>query len=174
MTHQHDPEIQPNGNIVVCTYGRPPQAIEIDRAGEVAWAWRLPPDMAFPGVLIRDADRLPNGNTLITLGTRVVEVTREGRIVWQLRVRGEEKPGVGAFFQAERIGMVAPQISIASPQARTHESRDIDVAIQYRQADLDTVWFRVYDCIRGKWATEESMYVRRARSFNHTQDRGIP
>jgi hypothetical protein len=130
--------------------------------------------MAFPGVLIRDADRLPNGNTLITLGTRVVEVTREGRIVWQLRVRGEEKPGVGAFFQAERIGMVAPQISIASPQARTHESRDIDVAIQYRQADLDTVWFRVYDCIRGKWATEESMYVRRARSFNHTQDRGIP
>ena len=44
-------------------------------------AWTLKGDLAWP----RDADRLPNGNTLVTDSrhSRVVEVTPEGEIVWE-------------------------------------------------------------------------------------------
>lgn len=45
----------------------------------------------------RDADRLPNGNTLIsdTSGQRVIEVTPRGEIVWGLRIKGT--------YDAERL-----------------------------------------------------------------------
>jgi len=35
---------------------------------------------------VHDADRLPNGNTLITLRSKgqVIEVDREGKVVWEL------------------------------------------------------------------------------------------
>ena len=41
---------------------------------------------------VHDADRLPNGNTLITLRTsqRVIEVDRNGKVVFELR--GLETP----------------------------------------------------------------------------------
>ncbi|MFB6107509.1 MAG: aryl-sulfate sulfotransferase [Haloplanus sp.] len=47
----------------------------------------------------RDADRLPNGNTLVvdTLGNRVVEVTPRGRVVW-------EYYATWAPYDAERLG----------------------------------------------------------------------
>ena len=56
-----------------------------------------------------DANRLPNGNTLITGATKVIEVTPEGKIVWQLTLRGvtfdrEDSSALG-FYKAERIGI---------------------------------------------------------------------
>ena len=77
----HDPEAQPNGNILAISQwqGRPHKAIEIaPETGEVAWEFAMSSPKTRP---VRDANRLPNGNTLITRTTEIVEVTTEGEIV---------------------------------------------------------------------------------------------
>jgi hypothetical protein len=56
---------------------------------------------------VRDANRLPNGNTLITGATEIAEVTPEGDVVWRLGLQGvsfslQEAAGLG-FYKAERI-----------------------------------------------------------------------
>ncbi len=55
------------------------RVIEIDRAGNVLWAY-YPPEDAYPN----DADLLPNGNVLVSLRNldTVVEVNRAGAVVW--------------------------------------------------------------------------------------------
>ncbi len=104
---QHDPEILPNGNILVANHIRPQRAIEVNpQTGEIVWQSAGFERDACP---IRDADRLPNGNTLITGTTKIVEVTPEGKIVWQLSLKGvllgeQDLRGVG-FYKAERIGL---------------------------------------------------------------------
>jgi hypothetical protein len=122
---QHDPEVLPNGNILVANQNIPllalreypnansirkeqpkyHQAIELDpNTGKIVWQslrfWRRDQP-------VRDADRLPNGNTLITTSSRLVEVTQDGEIVWELTVElGETQQGempISAFYKAERI-----------------------------------------------------------------------
>lgn len=69
----HEPEIQPNGNILIAVHRHPEwdMAIEIDRkTGEVVWQFTKPRMR-----ITRDVDRLPNGNTLIVAGTEIFEVT---------------------------------------------------------------------------------------------------
>ena len=87
---QHDPQVLPNGNILVANQGRPPagfhQAVEIDSTtGKIVWQSPVFEKWALP---VRDANRLPNGNTLITGSTKIVEVTSDGNIVWQLTLKG--------------------------------------------------------------------------------------
>lgn len=103
---QHDPEVLPNGNILVANHGMPQQAIEIDsRTGGVVWRFTVPQRDNWP---VRDANRLPNGNTLITGTTKIFEVTPGGGIVWQLGLKAvfypREAPGRG-FYKAERISI---------------------------------------------------------------------
>jgi hypothetical protein len=105
----HDPEVLPNGNILAVSQwrDRPHRAIEIDsKTGEIAWQFAMPERKTWP---VRDADRLPNGNTLVTAATKIVEVTTEGKIVWQLTLKGGTiGPGEGArlgFYKAERTGI---------------------------------------------------------------------
>jgi hypothetical protein len=64
--------------------GDEPAALEADTPPEeCSWdpVWTVEGNFKWP----RDADRLPNGNTLITdsLHHRVVEVTPEGEVVWE-------------------------------------------------------------------------------------------
>ncbi len=106
LEYQHDPEVLPDGNILVANHVKPHRAIEIDaKTGEIVWQ-----SMAFEvdARPVRDADRLPNGNTLITGTTKIVEVTAEGKIVWQLTLKGITFVGLEAaargFYKAERIG----------------------------------------------------------------------
>jgi hypothetical protein len=101
----HEPEVLPNGNMLIALSG-PRRVIEIDRnTGEIVWKFEK------SGVrTIRDADRLPNGNTLIVESITVFEITPDGKVVWQLGVKGvtremEDKPRW--FYKAERIGIVA-------------------------------------------------------------------
>ncbi|MBU2608046.1 MAG: hypothetical protein KKF26_01875, partial [Chloroflexi bacterium] len=58
---------------------------------------------------VRDANRLPNGNTLITATTKIVEITAEGEVVWQLRLKGVTLGGAEGsrlgFYKAERINI---------------------------------------------------------------------
>ncbi|MFB6160324.1 MAG: aryl-sulfate sulfotransferase [Haloferacaceae archaeon] len=65
------------------------------RDGEWTRTWALRSNLTWP----RDADRLPNGNTLVvdSLGHRVVEVTPRGRVVW-------EYYATWAPYDAERLG----------------------------------------------------------------------
>jgi outer membrane protein assembly factor BamB len=102
--YQHDPEMQPSGNLLVANHNRPDQTvIEIDPAtGKILWSFTMPRQ------LIRDADRLPNGNTLITGHMVLAEVTPAGEIAWRLRLNKEisrqESSGQG-FYKAIRTGL---------------------------------------------------------------------
>ncbi len=106
MVQQHDPEVEPNGNILFANPGRPPAAIEIDPSGKVVWTYVVPMD---PGSSpTRDADRLENGNTLITAANRLIEVTPQGEIVWQFRLNnivftGRSDAESRGFYKATRI-----------------------------------------------------------------------
>jgi len=102
---QHDPAVLANGNILLANHDRPHRAIEIDPVtGKIVWQSAGFEQSATP---VRDANRLPNGNTLITCTTKIVEITAGGEIVWQLALKnvtfsGAEAAGFG-FFKAERI-----------------------------------------------------------------------
>jgi outer membrane protein assembly factor BamB len=110
---QHDPEILANGNLLVANHnlrlpqyvGKPQRALEFDpETGKIVWEFLIPDKHNWP---VRDANRLPNGNTLITGTTEIVEVTPEGVIVWRLRLQGinfsqQESIELG-FYKAERI-----------------------------------------------------------------------
>jgi outer membrane protein assembly factor BamB len=116
--HQHSPELQQNGNILLFDNGtaRPEEhggefsrALEltVDEAemkAEAVWSYRHEPDLFCP--IWSDADRLPNGNTLVTFGTRTegdttryIEVTTDGEVVWDV----ELKPSGWGTYRAERI-----------------------------------------------------------------------
>ncbi|MFW6158211.1 MAG: aryl-sulfate sulfotransferase, partial [Planctomycetota bacterium] len=103
--HQHSPELQPNGNILLFDNGtgRPEEhggefsrALELrvdeaNREAEAVWSYRHEPDLFCP--IWSDADRLPNGNTLVTFGTRTegdttryVEGTADGEVVWDVEL----------------------------------------------------------------------------------------
>jgi hypothetical protein len=105
LKHQHDPEMLPNDNMLVANHRRPQAAIEIE-PGSNNIVWRY--DMTEPGTWpVRDANRLSNGNTLVTGTTKIVEVTPEGKVVWQLALkdvyfRGRAAAGRG-FYKAQRI-----------------------------------------------------------------------
>jgi hypothetical protein len=106
---QHDPVMLPNGNILVANHQKPHRAIEVDlKTGKIVWQ---SPEFEQDAIPVRDANRLPNSNTLVTGTTKIIEFTAEGEIVWQLKLKGvyfanqRDRPRLG-FYKAERI---APQ-----------------------------------------------------------------
>jgi len=102
--YQHDPEILPNGNLLVMNHSRPNKAIEINpKTNEVVWESRNFGKEMSP---VRDADRLPNGNTLITGTTKILEFTPNGELVWRLNLdvtfrNRRQAPALG-FYKAQR------------------------------------------------------------------------
>jgi hypothetical protein len=106
LDHQHDPEVLPNGNILVANHHRPHEVMEIDINSEaIIWRFALPNRRVWP---VRDANRLPNGNTLITGTTMLVEITPDKEIVWRLTLKNpnfrspKEAPARG-FYKAQRV-----------------------------------------------------------------------
>ncbi|EMA54181.1 arylsulfotransferase family protein [Halococcus thailandensis] len=86
LFEQHNPDYLegPNGTpTILVADSENDRVIEYAREGPGEWnrTWELSGGFNWP----RDADRLPNGNTLITdtLSHRVVEVTPDGEIVWE-------------------------------------------------------------------------------------------
>lgn len=131
---QHSPEIQSNGNLLLFDNGtsRPKgmggeysRALELcldeeSMKAEAVWSWRNSPDLFTP--IWGDADRLKNGNILITFGNRVppspypidivpfkykiptqtsriIEVSPSGEKVWEL----EFSPAQWGVYRAERV-----------------------------------------------------------------------
>lgn len=94
LSAQHAPALLPNGNILifdngphrldqVFTFSR---AIEVNPAtNEIVWKYQEPIPWNFYSPHISNAQRLPNGNTLINEGAfgRFFEVTSEGEVVWE-------------------------------------------------------------------------------------------
>jgi hypothetical protein len=72
------------------------RVVEYARVGEGEWrrTWTLTGNLNWP----RDADRLPNGNTLVvdSMNHRVIEVTPTGEIVWEMYAPW-------ATYDAERV-----------------------------------------------------------------------
>ena len=160
VRYQHSPKVLPNDNLLVCDTGNE-RVLEVDRkTGEIVWQFK--PDRR---AHIRDADRLPNGNTLIVMGDRIIEITSDLKLVWELRYTSPAQVAPNErrsydYFKAERVGMVAPQFSILSPEGKTYNSNEVDVSIRYSDIDLDTVYYRVYDRDNGRWVTGDLVYVR--------------
>ncbi|WP_321507276.1 aryl-sulfate sulfotransferase [uncultured Methanoregula sp.] len=105
LTSQHDPEIQPNGNILLANQGIPMEALELDTNGAVVWRYPIKERYSWP---VRDVDRLPNGDTLITAGDRIIEVTPDKQVVWQFRLTiphftDQMSATSRGFYKAQRI-----------------------------------------------------------------------
>lgn len=101
----HEPEMLDNGNILVALRN-PFRYVEFNPTSqEIAWQWQ-PPEDGFLLRFNREANRLPNGNTLVTTGNQIVEVTQSGEVVWKLN--GAYRTSVGdlrVFHKAIRRGL---------------------------------------------------------------------
>jgi hypothetical protein len=94
LAFQHAPTLLSNGNILIFDNGtsRPDSAVPYSRVIEVnpatnaiAWSYQERRPIDFFSPLISNAQRLPNGNTLICEGSfgRLFEVTPAGDTVWK-------------------------------------------------------------------------------------------
>jgi hypothetical protein len=121
LYEQHNPDFIPEewgGPAVVVADSENNRVVEYQRVGdgwERTWEWS-DTDLQWP----RDADRLPDGHTLVTdsNGNRVLEVDREGEVVWAVEI---------AFpYEAERLG--AGDESAGGESTRGESARELGLA----------------------------------------------
>jgi hypothetical protein len=98
LHEQHNPDLLTTGEnpTVLVADSENDRVVEYRREdGEWNRTWTLTGNMSWP----RDADRLPNGNTLVvdSLHHRVVEVTPTGEVVWEYNA-------TWGPYDAERVG----------------------------------------------------------------------
>lgn len=82
--NQHNPQHLEEHDTAVVADSENNRVVEIDReTEEILWSYNGP--RGDPLQWPRDADRLPNGNTLVTdsRNNRVLEIDDEGEVVWQ-------------------------------------------------------------------------------------------
>ncbi|MFX1489859.1 MAG: aryl-sulfate sulfotransferase, partial [Promethearchaeota archaeon] len=85
----HDVDKLPNGNYLIADMSQD-RVIEVNSTYDIIWEWRCIDHLRVPDpipedwVHLNDVDRLPNGNTLMTLRNydSIIEVNPEGDIVW--------------------------------------------------------------------------------------------
>ena len=109
---QHDPKILDDGHLLLFdnrgTPGRS-SVIEFDLvAGRSVWQYRGSEDSPFFSKHLGTAQRLPNGNTLITESNsgRAFEVTRDDRTVWEFynpHRAGENGQYIATIFELLRL-----------------------------------------------------------------------
>lgn len=117
LYEQHNPDYIPPANggpAVVVADSENGRAVEYQRdngSWERTWEWR-DARMTWP----RDADRLPNGHTLMadSNGDRVLEVDENGTVVWSI--------SIGFPYEAERLG--TGDESTGGPSAVAIDSKD--------------------------------------------------
>jgi len=86
---QHHPTLLHNGNIMIFDNGvkrKYTRIIEVEpKSGNIVWDYQADPTAAFYSKRRGTAQRLANGNTLITESDkgRVFEITPEGKITWE-------------------------------------------------------------------------------------------
>ncbi|WDP91385.1 MAG: aryl-sulfate sulfotransferase [Desulfobacter sp.] len=99
----HEPEII-GGATMLLALRRPNRFVEFDlNTQKIVWEWSHPKGNKALRTN-REANRLPNGNTLGTAGDKIVEIAPDGTLVWQvLAPRGQSK-NHRKFHKAIRIG----------------------------------------------------------------------
>jgi len=130
LYEQHNPDYLPGGPSVLVADSQNDRIVEYRRTAggwERTWTWS-DGDLRWP----RDADRLPNGHTLVgdTNGGRVLEVDETGRVVWAARglpAYDVERLGTGdesaGGRPAEAVGV--PSREAAGPSAAGRLSRAV-------------------------------------------------
>jgi len=97
LYEQHNPYRLTEWGTIIVADSENDRIVEYDlETNERVWSYGGDDILRWP----RDADRLPNGNTLITdsLNDRVIEINSEGEIVW-------EYSGVRLPYEADRQGV---------------------------------------------------------------------
>ena len=87
LNHQHNPQWLSEDAVLVAD-SENDRVVELHKqGGKWTVVWRLKQAGGIEFSWPRDADRLPNGNTLVTdtLNRRIVEVNESGNIVWSYR-----------------------------------------------------------------------------------------
>ena len=123
----HGLERLPNGNLIMYDNGLLKRGFsraveyaidEQSRTSRIVWQYRGGTRGRWFVNYWGDADRLPNGNTLITAGTwkqgansRILEVTPKGELVWELElpIRKQTGNSVGVY-NSERISPLVERI----------------------------------------------------------------
>ncbi|MCH7540775.1 MAG: hypothetical protein IH999_10330 [Proteobacteria bacterium] len=119
LSGPHDGTVLENGNILIFDNGlsrRWSRVVEVDpRSSEIVWEYRAPDPTTFYTGTRGAAQRLPDGNTLITNSKwgRVFEVTPEGEIVWDFRnPTTDEKGNPSVIVRARQL----PGVTIPVPR----------------------------------------------------------
>jgi hypothetical protein len=111
LSYPHDPELLSNGNILLANQNPLGHKTILHKAlefnpdnNQIIWEYEIAERRDWP---VRDADRLPNGNTLITCSTRIIEVTEQKEVVWQFRLKevafGRGQGAAREFYKAQRL-----------------------------------------------------------------------
>ncbi|HEY7061942.1 MAG TPA: aryl-sulfate sulfotransferase [Chloroflexota bacterium] len=124
LSHQHDPTELANGNLLVFDNGihrvgsaDRSRAVEVDpQTNEIIWQYVANPESSLYSRNISGAQRLPNGNTLLCEGDcgRLLEVTRNGEVVWEFHnpfFFDTPLGRVNRMFRAHRYGPDHPALA---------------------------------------------------------------
>jgi len=105
----HGMETTDEGTVLVGTRA-PHRVVEVDENGGMVWQFQADGLRS-----VRDVDRLPNGNTLFTERTEVLEVNPEGEVVWRWEVPSFP-------WQEDTMEEVAPIMSVLRIDAEGNSS----------------------------------------------------
>ena len=128
ISHQHHPTYLDNGNVLLLDNGSHRRGLSYSRVVEVdpstsriVWEYEGSPRFSFFTHFTGGAQRLPNGNTLISEGQpgRIFEVTPSGEIVWEF---------VSPFVVPSQFGM-------ANSVFRSHRYGPDHPALQGKELD---------------------------------------
>ena len=123
---QHDPQLLDNGNLLFFDNRGErwrSRILEMDPiTQEVEWSYRDSAETPLFSGILGAVQRLANGNTLITESDagRAIEVTRQGRIVWEFRNHhriGKNGEFVAKIFEVQRLPATYGAEWIDSPHA---------------------------------------------------------
>ena len=116
LQRQHDPSLLPNGNLLVFdnrveSVGS--RAVEFDPlTHRVVWAYPPSDTPELFSFCCGNAQRLPNGNTLLTFAgpARAIEVSPDGQIAWDFRSPHQTEDGefVAQLMQLTRLPIDLP------------------------------------------------------------------
>jgi hypothetical protein len=97
LYEQHNPDRLADGETILVADSENQRILEVDAEGTIGWKFGGKAVLTWP----RDADRLPDGDTLITdsVDDRVIEVAPNGTIVWEYQ-------GVALPYSADRVGVL--------------------------------------------------------------------
>ncbi len=163
LFEQHNPDYIPPANggpAVLVSDSENSRIVEYQRVGDqwkLSWVYQ-DKQMSWP----RDADRLPNGHTLITdsHGTRVFEVDQNGTIVWEANIingydaerlgTGDESTGGPSAVKANLTNVTTGERS--SSPALANE-------LEWEYVSYITRWWHAAEFVFPVWVTMADIFI---------------